>query len=97
MAYLVALRPGEMSRDVEGLRPTSVTLKSDSFVEFSADEVKALTSDPLLEPRLCIIETDEAKPSLVIPPYAGVASVPVLTPEVVEALVATPPKVKKKR
>lgn len=48
--------PGEMTRDVCGLRPESITLKYGAYVEMNAAEVKALLSDPILAPKLSIIE-----------------------------------------
>lgn len=60
---LVGLKPGEMSRDVEGLRASSVTLSESSWVELSEAELATLKANPILEPRLVVIEVADHKPT----------------------------------
>lgn len=51
---LVTLRAGEMVRDVEGLRDSSISLRPGTWVEMTEEEVKRMESDPILAPRLLI-------------------------------------------
>jgi hypothetical protein len=55
--FRVSLLPGEMTRDISGLRPESITLKYGSWVDISEAELKALLSDPVLAPKLSVIQT----------------------------------------
>lgn len=61
--YLVALKPGEMPRDVEGIRPGSIQLTSGTHRELTGaevDKLKALRPD--LHDKLDIVVADGATP-----------------------------------
>lgn len=60
---LVALTPGEMPRDISGIRPKGFTLRPGSWTEVTKAEADALMADPLLAPRLVLMETPEAAPA----------------------------------